>query len=125
MTNGYQLWAVGQAAAYHLGSASAKKSGQRLFSSCIAEHYFRSRFYYLRKFYGWPLAAFTEMSELALLSVRAVLNGVRRRASNGGLAARMSGPFFSLPEPVELGGGEITVLRRRQDAFAGSSDSVQ
>jgi N-acetylglucosaminyl-diphospho-decaprenol L-rhamnosyltransferase len=103
LQRGYELWAVGEAVAFHVGSISAKKTGQPLFASCIAEHYFKSRFYYLRKYYGWLTAAATEIAELALLSVRSLLNRLRRRPDESGLAERMAGPFLSLPAPVAHG----------------------
>jgi GT2 family glycosyltransferase len=110
LQRGYQLWAIGEAAAYHLGSVSAKKTGQRLFASCIAEHYFRSRFYYVHKFYGWPIAAITEIAELSLLSIRSLFSRFRRRPDESGLAERMAGPFLSLPKAVEVDSGDNPML---------------
>lgn len=103
LERGYELWAVGEAAAFHVGSISAKKTGEQLFASCIAEHYFKSRFYYLRKYYGWPAAALTEIAEFALLAARSLLNRLRRRPDESGLAERMSGPFLAQPDPVSPG----------------------
>lgn len=49
---GQEIWAVGQAVATHTGSASAKATGNALYTSCIARHYLRSRLKYLTKHYG-------------------------------------------------------------------------
>jgi N-acetylglucosaminyl-diphospho-decaprenol L-rhamnosyltransferase len=57
---GSEIWAVGKAVAEHVGGASAKATGQALQSACIAEHYYRSRFYYLVKHFGWTRAVGAE-----------------------------------------------------------------
>lgn len=57
---GWGIWAIGTAVADHLDAASAKSLQRRMFQTCIAEHYFRSRFYYLEKHFGWPAAVATE-----------------------------------------------------------------
>jgi len=101
LARGYELWALGQASAFHVGSASAKKSGQAMFASCIAQHFFQSRFYYLRKFYGWPAAAITEIAEMALLAIRSLLHRARGRPDQTGFKERLAGPFLSLPRPVQ------------------------
>ncbi len=58
--NGAEIWAVGDAVTRHVGGASAKSTGQSLESSCIAEHFYCSRFYYLVKHFGWMRAVGTE-----------------------------------------------------------------
>ena len=100
MRAGHELWAVGEATAMHIGSVSARKSGQQLFGDCIAEHYFRSRFYYLRKHFGWLAAALTEIVEWFALLVRACINRMRGRTDDRGLSIRMAGPYFSMPAKV-------------------------
>ena len=57
---GAEIWAVGEAVARHLGGACAKATGQSMESFCISEHYYRSRFYYLVKHFGWVTAVGTE-----------------------------------------------------------------
>lgn len=57
---GAEVWAIGEAVARHVGGASAKATGEKTRSSCIAEHYYRSRFYYLVKHFGWFRAVGTE-----------------------------------------------------------------
>ena len=58
---GAEIWAVGKAVSRHVGGASAKSTGQYLESSCIADHYYASRFYYLVEHFGWPLALASEL----------------------------------------------------------------
>ena len=109
---GMELWAIGEAVGLHKGSASAKQEGKRLVSSCIPEHFYRSRFYYLRKFFGLPWAVGTELAELALIVLRAVARLVRMRPRDGRLAARLAGPILRTPaqvnaaRPSQLRGGE-------------------
>ena len=57
---GAEIWAVGEAVTKHIGGASAKNTGQTLASSCIADHYYCSRFYYLVKHFGWIRAVGSE-----------------------------------------------------------------
>ncbi len=57
---GQEIWAVGEAVTEHIGGASAKRTGQSLVSSCISEHFYRSRFYYLVKHFGWTKAIGSE-----------------------------------------------------------------
>lgn len=72
---GAQIWAVGQAVAHHSGSESAKASGNELYSSCIAEHYLRSRRLYLTKHFGLTRGLGSE----ALLRTIDRLHRLRRR----------------------------------------------
>lgn len=67
---GMEIWAVGEAVARHVGGASARTTGKSLASSCIAEHYYPSRFYYLVKHYGWIKAIGTETMVFILQQIR-------------------------------------------------------
>jgi GT2 family glycosyltransferase len=96
---GYELWAVGQATARHAGGTAAKGTGRKLYRASIAEHYFRSRFYYLIKHFGWIAAVWTDLAEVALLAARATAKRVFGRGG-GELAERLSGPVLRLPDPV-------------------------
>lgn len=91
----WELWAVGRAVAQHDANASAEGTGDELFGGCIAEHYFRSRFYYLRKHHGSLAAYLTEIGELTLLALRSPLHWIRGRV--GYLPKRLRAPVFSLP----------------------------
>lgn len=94
---GHELWAVGEATARHAGGTAAKASGERMYRASIAEHYFRSRFYYLIKHFGWFAAVFTEATELAILAARSL---AKKALSRGGreFAERLSGPVMRLPD---------------------------
>jgi len=67
---GFELWATGSATARHVCGASARASGQAMASGCIAEHYNRSRTYYLRKNFGRTTAIATESVLAGLLALR-------------------------------------------------------
>src|SRR5262249_31269016 len=76
---GWELWAVGEAFATHSRGASARSENTLLYHGCIAEHYFKSRFYYLVRHFGRPTAAATEVLELLVMAARggvAMLRGV-------------------------------------------------
>ncbi len=94
--HGHQLWAVGQAVARHQVHASARSTGKLLVGGCIAEHYYKSRFYYLVKHHGWLPAMAAETGEWALLALRRVWYALCRRSSND-LSARFRSPFLTLP----------------------------
>ena len=98
---GMEIWAVGKAVGYHEGSVSAKLESVQLVSSCIPEYFYQSRFYYLCKFFGLPVAVLTEFSEIALLALRALLRILRLRPSDGALRARLAGPIAQTPPKVE------------------------
>jgi len=96
---GFELWAVGEATARHVGGASAKAEGETFISTCIAQHYFQSRYYYLAKFHGRFAAAFVETAEFLLMFARSLTYRARRRPDRSGYPERMRGPFFSMPRP--------------------------
>lgn len=93
---GAELWAVGEAEARHVGGASAAQMGRKLYNGCIAEHYFRSRFYYLVKHHGRLAAWWAELGELLMMSARGVVEVVRGRRPDA-LIARLGGPVCRLP----------------------------
>ena len=93
---GAELWAVGEATARHVGGGSTRDTENELLGGCIAEHYFRSRFYYLAKHHGWLAAASTEIVELVLLAAKDLWSRLRRRP-NGMLAARLRAPILRSP----------------------------
>jgi GT2 family glycosyltransferase len=67
---GFELWATGTATARHLCGSSARASGEAMESGCIAEHYYRSRYYYLRKNFGRGRAAAAEIVFAAAMAIR-------------------------------------------------------
>lgn len=75
---GVEIWAVGEAITWHVGGESAKKSNKILISSCIAEHYYPSRYYYLIKHFGWFPATATE----TIVFIFQMLKHIRNRLLN-------------------------------------------
>ena len=80
----------------HVGGASAKQSGERMFGGCIASHFFRSRFYYFVKHYGYAAAATAEVAEIALITARLSARVLLGR-TRGELAGRLRAPILSMP----------------------------
>lgn len=89
---GAQLWTVGAASASHVGGASTSSNSTPRFAGCIAEHYFESRHYYMRKHHGYIAAAAAELTELAIMLALAAVG--KSRAT---LKARLAGPILKQP----------------------------
>jgi N-acetylglucosaminyl-diphospho-decaprenol L-rhamnosyltransferase len=100
IAHGGELWAVGEAVARHAGSDSAKRTNERLYKSCIAEHYFQSRFYYMAKFFGWPLAAAAELLEYSLLALRVFCRIGTGKRPDATVLDRLRAPLLRLPRKV-------------------------
>jgi GT2 family glycosyltransferase len=92
----WELWAVGEAVGWHRNAASAGTGDERMLYSCIAEYYFRSRFYYLVKHHGWVLAIATEITEVAVLGMRCAWRRLRGRPQNE-FRERLRAPILKLP----------------------------
>jgi len=94
---GYETWTLGEAVADHQPGTSAQEVQAPMHHGCIGEHFFRSRFYYVRKHFGWKKAVAAELGEVVLLGSRAV----RRRLSQAGdhreLVGRLKFPLFRQP----------------------------
>ena len=93
---GAEIWAVGEAVARHLGGACAKSTGKSMESSCISEHFYRSRFYYLVRHFGWTAAVWTETLvwlAQALRNLRDIITGKRPLSLLGS-----DRPFLRLPD---------------------------
>jgi GT2 family glycosyltransferase len=93
---GAELWTVGEAVARHIDGAIATRMEAPLYSGCIAEHYFRSRFYYLVKHHGWSAAVFAELGELLLMSLRVIPRWLRGK-KNLDFRVRLRAPILRLP----------------------------
>lgn len=106
---GAELWAVGEAVAFHAPATSAASVGAPMYGNCIAEHYFRSRFYFLAKHHGWLGAVAVELSEFVVLVVRGAGAYCLGR-SDGALRERLKGPLLGLPSKV--GASRAAVLGR-------------
>ena len=99
---GYELWAVGEVSAKHLGGASAKATNPTLrHGECLAEFYFPSRYYYLIKHHGRPAAFVTEALQLTAMGLRDVARLVLLRPSKRELRTRLQAPLFSEPPGVD------------------------
>lgn len=94
---GYELWAVGEAVARHEGGTAAKDTGEALlYGNVLADPFFRSRYYYLVKHFGWPQAAATEIAEVGLLSLRTIVQRIKGATKNH-LSERLGGPIMRRP----------------------------
>jgi GT2 family glycosyltransferase len=95
---GFELWATGTAVARHICGSSARASGEAMESGCIAEHYYKSRFYYLSKNFGRSRAVASEGFFAAALAIRHGGKRLLGRPSDpaGQWWAR---PFLRQPEP--------------------------
>lgn len=99
--DGYELWAVGEALANHTCGVSTNQLSTLMSNQCVAEYYYKSRFYYLVKHHGWATAAFTELGAIGLLGGRVLVNRVRGRLDKGRFVQRLGAPILRLPERVE------------------------
>lgn len=101
---GYQILGVGEAVAEHVCGSSARASGAELEAGCIAEHYYTSRFYYLRKNFGLPRALAAEIGSATFACLKFVLKRLSGRPADtaGQFWTR---PFLRLPdETMDLRG---------------------
>ena len=97
---GWEIWTVGKATAEHVNAASAKATQKEMIWGTIAEHYFRSRFYFLKKHYGLLQAILAETGELVCMIIRSVLDIIRGRSYNS-VKLRIKAPFFKYPTGPE------------------------
>jgi N-acetylglucosaminyl-diphospho-decaprenol L-rhamnosyltransferase len=93
---GWELWAVGAAVATHIKAASASSVGRELYFGCLADHYFRNRFRYLATHFGWPAAAGTELLELGVVGLRALVWTLKGR-DLAPLRPRLKAPMLDRP----------------------------
>ena len=95
---GWRIVAVGHAHAYHEGYAAAKATGEPLVYGCIAEHFFRSRYYYLAKNYGRAAATITEVLVALAEWLRQLRDSVVGRKGDGVRLGFLRRPFLKMPE---------------------------
>lgn len=93
---GFEVWAVGNAVANHIGGASSTEDDTRI-SGCIAKHYYQSRRYYMIKHHGWLAATVAELGEALLLGLRTLGDLLRGRGWTR-LRPRMQAALLSQPE---------------------------
>jgi GT2 family glycosyltransferase len=95
---GYDLWVVGEALARHASNASARAVDPSLPpGGCLPHHYYRSRYYYLRKHFGWTAAVGTEALELGIKAAKDAARWIFRRPGPRELSVRLKGPLFRMP----------------------------
>ena len=99
LAQGAEIWALGRAVATHGTGASAVMLKGEMYRGCIAEHFFRSRYYYLVKHHGWLTAASTEICELLVMTALALPRWLLRR-KRGQLRMRLRAPILSMPGVV-------------------------
>jgi GT2 family glycosyltransferase len=95
---GFDVWAVGNAVAHHVGGASSSPDDTRI-GGCIAKHYFQSRYYYMVKHHGRLAATIAEVGEFVLLVMRSLVDVARGRGLYR-LRPRMQAPLLSQPEQL-------------------------
>lgn len=100
LRTGYETWVLGDVVAGHHAGSSARTEQRVMWEGCIAEHYFQSRYYYLRKHYGRATAIATELLEIALMAAWAAGRRLWGKSSRGRLALRWSAPILRLPAEV-------------------------
>lgn len=93
---GAEIWAVPHAAGTHVAGTSARATDKLLFRGCIAEHYFRSRFYFNVKHYGRIGATFVEAVELLMTVLRLPVRMLLGRDTTEA-RIRLRSPFFRTP----------------------------
>ncbi len=70
--SGAEIWVVPDAVSSHRAGSSAGRSGASLVSGNIAHHFYQSRFYYLAKHHGWPVAVLATLAELPPITLRSL-----------------------------------------------------
>lgn len=97
---GWELWAVGEAVARHVGAVSAAQvEGVRL-SGCLVQYYYPSRYHYLAKHFGTAAAVLTEGVAFTALCAKSLARRLRRQEGPS-IRARLAGGLFRRPPAVE------------------------
>ncbi len=96
---GYELWAVGESKASHDSNSSARKLRPGLtVGGCLYEHYYPSRYYYLKKHFGAIPALVTEMMELFFFFLEDIVRLLLRKKVLNKLKTRLQYPIFTIPK---------------------------
>jgi GT2 family glycosyltransferase len=96
----YEIWAVGDSMARHIGAASARESGSQLTdreSGSIVRFFYPSRFYYLSKNFGWLAAVSAETITQGIEWLRWIVKKLLGRPDH----IPAGRPFLRLPAKVD------------------------
>jgi len=110
---GAEIWAVPNASGAHVAGTSARTTDKRLFRGCIAEHYFRSRFYFNVKHYGRFGATVVEGVELLMTLVRLPIRALLGRDTTEA-KVRLRSPFFRTPARPNSPAAVVGTLAKTQ-----------
>jgi N-acetylglucosaminyl-diphospho-decaprenol L-rhamnosyltransferase len=94
---GAETWICGGAVAEHRAGHSANQEVGTVYRGCLAEHFFRSRYYYMRKHHGYFRATAVEVAEFAILAGRALRHRWRGTEDVHDLRVRLRSPFLRQP----------------------------
>lgn len=97
---GFETWVLGDVVAGHYGGTSTKAVQRPMWEGCIAEHYFRSRYYYMRKHFGLLRATLAELAEVALITLHGTAKTMVGKDNQGRVRRRWQAPILRLPRPV-------------------------
>jgi GT2 family glycosyltransferase len=101
----YEIWAVGEASSEHHCGFSAKRSGEVMTSesqgTLINKHFFESRYYYMKKNFGWFSATAAELVSTIMDWIRWQSKTLRQRGEGQRMKPSRR-PLLKLPKRVEL-----------------------
>ncbi len=95
--HGFEIWALGSALTQHVVGESSRSI--RRTGNVLAKHFFESRYYYMVKHYGRPVATVAEVAEFMLQAAESLVDVARGRGPNR-LRPRLQAPLLSMPERV-------------------------
>jgi hypothetical protein len=98
-TAGWEIWATGESVVSHVGGASSHSEPARI-GGCIAKHYYESRYYYMRKHYGWRMAVLAEIADCILLGKQVMFDLAGGRGWHA-LIPRLQTRMFRIPNLSE------------------------
>ncbi|MEZ5965998.1 MAG: glycosyltransferase family 2 protein [Planctomycetota bacterium] len=97
---GFETWVLGDVVAGHYGGTSTKAVQRPMWEGCIAEHYFKSRHYYMRKHHGVVLATLAELAEMLLITVHGLAKAIVGRPNQDRVRRRWRAPILRLPRLI-------------------------
>ncbi len=93
----HTILATGKAVCHHIGGHSADSVQAGRIAGSIAEHFLKSRNYYARKHFGWPIMALADLAFYTTLMLRGTLS--KNPHDRAAWLARKAVPLFALPAP--------------------------